>query len=68
VPEGYSSLYHDLTAGRRMELAALHGELLRRAQAHDLPMPASRAIFAILEPWALRAEDGGGRGFSEEEE
>jgi 2-dehydropantoate 2-reductase len=58
VPEGYSSLYHDLTTGRRLELAALHGELLRRAEDHRLPTPACRAIFAILEPWALRAGDG----------
>lgn len=56
VPEGYSSLYHDLIAGRRMELEALHGELLRRAEARNVATPACRAIFAILEPWALRAE------------
>jgi 2-dehydropantoate 2-reductase len=57
VPQGYSSLYNDLTAGRRMELAALHGELLKRAEKHHLDTPASSAIFAILEPWALRGED-----------
>lgn len=57
IPEGYSSLYHDLTAGRRMELHALHGELLRRAEKHNLATPACQAIFAILEPWALRAGD-----------
>ena len=56
VPEGYSSLYHDLTAGRRMELEALHGELLRRAESHNVAAPACQAIYAILEPWALRAE------------
>jgi 2-dehydropantoate 2-reductase len=64
VPEGYSSLYHDLTAGRRMELAALHGELLKRAEKHHVATPASRAIFAILEPWALRAGDGPAAVFS----
>ncbi|MGH2391943.1 MAG: ketopantoate reductase family protein [Candidatus Limnocylindria bacterium] len=57
-PGGYSSLYHDLTAGRRLELSALHGELLRRADNHHLATPASRAVFATLEPWALRAENG----------
>lgn len=58
IPEGYSSLYHDLQAGRRMELDALHGELLRRAAAHGEPTPACRAIFAILEPWARQAQKG----------
>ncbi len=67
VPQGYSSLYHDLTAGRRMELAALHGELLKRAEKHHLATPASTAIFGILEPWALRAEDGRQPTSAEEE-
>ncbi|MGH2488651.1 MAG: ketopantoate reductase family protein [Candidatus Limnocylindria bacterium] len=56
-PGVYSSLHADLTAGRRIELAALHGDLLRRADKHALPVPACRAVYAILEPWALRAGD-----------
>jgi 2-dehydropantoate 2-reductase len=67
VPEGYSSLFHDLTAGRPMELAALHGELLARAGKHHLETPASQAIYAILEPWALRAEKGRPQPSSTEE-
>lgn len=59
-PGGYSSLYHDLTAGHRMELAALHGEVLRRAERHQIPTPACRAIYGILEPWALRNQEGSG--------
>ena len=52
--DSYSSLYHDLTTGRRMELDALHGSVVRRADRLGLAVPASRATFAVLEPWALR--------------
>lgn len=55
-PTGYSSLYNDLTKGRRMELEALHGTILRRAQHHGISVPISKAIYAILKPWAVRNE------------
>ena len=55
-PGGYSSLHHDLVTGHRMELEALHGELLRRAERHGIETPACRAVYAVLQPWALRAE------------
>jgi 2-dehydropantoate 2-reductase len=50
----YSSLHYDLTRGKPMELDALHGELLRRARDHGVPVPATQAIVAILRPWAVR--------------
>ena len=53
-PTGYSSLYDDLTAGRRMELEALHGTVVRRGRSHDMRVPMSEAIYAILRPWAVR--------------
>jgi len=53
-PDVYSSLHDDLVAGRRMELDALHGAVLRRAQAHGLATPACEAIYALLAPWAAR--------------
>ena len=52
--DSYSSLYHDLTTGRRMELDALHGSVVRRAERLGLDVPACRAVHAILAPWALR--------------
>jgi 2-dehydropantoate 2-reductase len=55
-PTGYSSLYDDLTNGRRMELEALHGTVVRRARRHGIPVPVSEAIYAILRPWAVRNE------------
>jgi len=38
APGGFSSLHHDLVTGRRIELDALHGELVRRASRHYLHM------------------------------
>jgi 2-dehydropantoate 2-reductase len=61
APDGYASLYHDLVAGRRIELEALHGELVRRAERVGVDVPAARAILAILSPWARRNAAGRGR-------
>jgi 2-dehydropantoate 2-reductase len=52
--ESYSSLHHDLVTGRRMELDALHGSVVRRAERFGLPVPACAAVAAILAPWARR--------------
>jgi 2-dehydropantoate 2-reductase len=54
LPGSFSSLHDDLVAGRRMELDALHGFVLRRAARHNLAVPTSEAVYAILQPWAIR--------------
>ena len=59
-PAGYSSLYDDLTNGRRMELESLHGTVVRRAQLHGVSVPVSETIYAILKPWAIRNEAAAG--------
>ncbi len=51
-PALFSSLYNDLIAGRRMELEALLGELVRRAGRAGVATPASSALYAILLPQA----------------
>jgi 2-dehydropantoate 2-reductase len=53
-PGTFSSLHDDLVAGRRMELEALHGFVVRRAAQHGLDVPTSEAVYAILQPWAIR--------------
>ena len=53
-PGSFSSLHDDLVAGRRMELEALHGFVVRRAAQHALAVPMSEAVYAILKPWAVR--------------
>jgi 2-dehydropantoate 2-reductase len=49
-----SSLHDDKAAGRRMELEALLGELVRRAAKYEIPAPAAGALYAVLEPWARK--------------
>jgi 2-dehydropantoate 2-reductase len=55
-PGGRSSLYHDLVTGHRMELEALHGHLTRLGAKHGIRTPAADAVYAILQPWAAKAE------------
>ena len=53
LPRGmYSSLHDDLVAGRRMELEALLGELVRRADRAGVAAPGSAALYAVLLPQA----------------
>jgi 2-dehydropantoate 2-reductase len=58
-PDSHSSLHHDLVTGRRMELEALHGTVVGRATKLDVPVPACEAVYAILQPWAVRNEQAG---------
>ncbi|MDP8955950.1 MAG: 2-dehydropantoate 2-reductase [Actinomycetota bacterium] len=53
--ESYSSLYHDMTHGNRMELEALHGTAVRLGHRHGVAVPMCEAIYATLRPWAARA-------------
>jgi len=55
-PGGFSSLHHDLTHERRMELETLHGTLVRLAREKGIAVPMSEAVYAILKPWAVRNE------------
>jgi 2-dehydropantoate 2-reductase len=52
---GFSSLYHDLVGGRRLELEALHGFVVQRSRAHGLAAPMSEAVYALLKPHAVPA-------------
>jgi 2-dehydropantoate 2-reductase len=52
-PDSFSSLHHDLVAGHRLELDALHGELTRRAARHGIPVPVGEMIYSLLRPWEL---------------
>ena len=47
-------LYYDLTRERPLELDALHGTVARLAGEHDVATPTCDAIYAALEPWAIR--------------
>ena len=56
-PSGYASLYDDLMAGRRLELEALHGELVRRAKLNGVVVPVSTVIYGLLRPWIAGARE-----------
>jgi 2-dehydropantoate 2-reductase len=54
APGATASLRHDLLAGRRMELEALQGVVIRLGRRHGIPTPGMNAAYAILQPWARR--------------
>ncbi len=50
APTAYSSLYHDLTHGRRLELEALQGHAVRLGERLGVPVPMCFAVYAALKP------------------
>ena len=51
-PATRSSLLIDLSAGRRIEVEALHGAVVRRAARHGVPVPIIATLYALLRPYA----------------
>jgi 2-dehydropantoate 2-reductase len=51
-PAVYGSMYHDLAAGRRLEVEALNGTVVRFGHDLGIPTPLNFAIFAALKPYA----------------
>jgi 2-dehydropantoate 2-reductase len=49
-----SSLYHDLVNGRRMEVEAFSGTIIRLGKELNIPTPVHRAIYAGLLPYHLK--------------
>jgi len=48
---GYSSLHHDLTHGKRLEIEALQGHAVRLGQRHGIATPTLFAVYAALSPY-----------------
>ena len=46
----YTSLHHDLTHAKRLELEALHGYAVRLGERHGIPTPMLFAVYAALLP------------------
>lgn len=46
--ENRSSMLQDLAAGRRTEIEHLHGAVVERAEAHDLPAPVNRTLADLV--------------------
>lgn len=51
APNAFSSLHHDLTQGKRLELEALHGHAVRLADRHGVAAPTVFAVYAALLPY-----------------
>jgi 2-dehydropantoate 2-reductase len=51
-PWARGSLLHDLESGRRMELEALNGTVVRLARAHGLTVPFNFVVYAALQAYA----------------
>jgi 2-dehydropantoate 2-reductase len=47
-----SSLLIDLSQGKRIEVEALQGSVVRRGRAAGVPTPVMAALYAVLKPWA----------------
>jgi 2-dehydropantoate 2-reductase len=47
-----SSLLIDLSQGKRIEVEALHGAVVRRAAAAGVEVPIMSTLYALLKPWA----------------
>ncbi|WP_247000892.1 ketopantoate reductase family protein [Halosolutus gelatinilyticus] len=50
----YSSLHYDMTNGKRMEVDALQGTVVRKADEHGVDAPRTRTVYSILRPWAVK--------------
>jgi 2-dehydropantoate 2-reductase len=46
-----SSLHHDLTQGKRLELDALHGHAVRLGERYGIATPMLFAVYAALKPY-----------------
>ena len=51
-PEAMGSMAFDLLAGRRLELEALNGTMVRLGNEHGMSLPFNTAIYAALKPYA----------------
>jgi len=50
-PTARASQYHDLVAGRRLELESLNGTTVRLGRQHGVPTPLNYALYAALRPY-----------------
>ncbi|MHB8596169.1 MAG: 2-dehydropantoate 2-reductase [Ktedonobacteraceae bacterium] len=51
-PEAMGSMAVDLLAGRRLEIEALNGTMVRMGQEQGLSLPCNTVIYATLKPYA----------------
>jgi 2-dehydropantoate 2-reductase len=54
-----SSLLIDLSQGKRIEVDALQGSIVRRAAAAKIPVPIMTTLYALLKPFAAGPPQSG---------
>ena len=47
----YASMYHDLMAGKRIEIDGLPGTIVRLGAEHGIPTPVHSTFYAMLKPY-----------------
>ena len=55
----YSSLLYDLVNGKTLELASLHGAVVRLADEFRMDAPSNRTVHATLSAWTSRPSSSG---------
>ena len=55
-----SSLLIDLSQGKRIEVEALQGSVVRRAARAGIPVPIVATLYAVLKPWSRGAQGAQG--------
>ncbi len=50
-PDMYASMYHDLAAGKAMEVGSFSGLIARLGEELGVPTPCHRTIYACLRPY-----------------
>jgi 2-dehydropantoate 2-reductase len=50
-PESRGSMYFDLLAGKRLELDAINGAVIRMGREHGIPTPYNEVVYAGLKPY-----------------
>jgi 2-dehydropantoate 2-reductase len=56
-PEARGSMYFDLLAGKRLELDAINGAVVRMGRAAGIPTPYNLLVYGALKPYADGASD-----------
>lgn len=60
-PDSYGSMYFDLLAGKRLELEAINGAVIRMGRQYGIPTPYNELVYAGLKPY-IDGAPGGLRG------
>jgi 2-dehydropantoate 2-reductase len=50
-PDARGSMYFDLLAGKRLELEAINGAVIRMGRQHGIPTPHNQVVYAGLKPY-----------------